>query len=157
MRNYKPLASATDLSHINIESAVFKHIYCAHSMGNKQEEIKTVVQLRKYDLIAITETWWDKSHNWNTVIEGYRLFRRDRQGRRGGGVPLYVRKWIDCEELCLRNSHNQVESLWVKIKDRSSKGRLVVGVCYRPPDQGELVDKPSSFSCRRCHTRGLLY
>jgi len=49
------------------------------------------------------------------------------------------RKWIDCEELCLRNSHNQVESLWVKMKDESSKGHLVVVVCYRPPDQGEPV------------------
>ena len=36
----------------------------------------------------------------NTLIEGYRLFRRDRQGRKGGRVALYVREWIDCEELC---------------------------------------------------------
>ena len=79
------------------------------------------------------------SHDWNTLIEGYRLFRKDRQGRRGGAH--YVRKGIDCEELCLRNSHNQVKSLWVKIEDRSSKGHLVVGVCYRPPDQGEPVDE----------------
>ena len=50
-------------------------------------------------------------------IEGYRLFRRDRWGRRGRGVALYVRKWIDCEEMCLRNSHDQVERLWFKIKD----------------------------------------
>ena len=40
----------------------------------------------------------DESHDWNTLIEDYRLFRRDRQGRRGGGVALYVRKLIDCEE-----------------------------------------------------------
>ena len=62
------------------------------SMGNKQEELETVVQLGKYDLIAIMETWWDESHNWNTLIEDYRLFRRDGHGRRGGGVPAYVRK-----------------------------------------------------------------
>ena len=74
-------------------------------------------------------------------MEDYRLFRRDRQGRRGGGVALYVRNWVDCEELCLRNSHNQVESLWVKIKDQSSKGHVMVGVCYRPPDQEEAVDE----------------
>ena len=104
------------------------------SMGNKQEELETVVQLGKYDLIAITEIWWDKSDNWNTLIEDYRLFRRDRQGRRGGGIAPYVRKWIDCEELCLRNSHHQVKSLWVKIKDQSSKGHLVAGICYRPPN-----------------------
>ena len=55
----------------------------AHSMGNKQEELEAVVQLGKYDLIAIMETWWDESHNWNLLIEDYRLVRRDRQGMRG--------------------------------------------------------------------------
>ena len=29
----------------------------------------------------------------------------------------------------------------MKIRDQSSKGHLVVGVCYMPPDQGEPVDK----------------
>ena len=91
--------------------------------------------------IAITETRWDESHNWNTLIEDYRLFRRDRQGRRGGGIAPYVRKWIDCEELCLRNSHDQVKSLWVIIKDWSSKGHLVAGVCYRTPVQEEAVNE----------------
>ena len=111
------------------------------NMENKQEELEIVTQLGKCDLIAIMETRWDESHNWNTLIEDYRLFRGDRQDRRGGGFALHVRRWIDCEELCLRNSHKQVESLWVKIKDLSSKGHLVVGVCYRPPDQEEAVNE----------------
>ena len=85
--------------------------------------------------------WWDEYHDWNTLTEDYRLFRKDRQGRRGGGVAFYVRKWIDGEELCLRNSHKQVESLWIKIEDWSSKGHLVVGVCYRPPDHRQPVDE----------------
>ena len=34
---------------------------------NKQEELETVAQLGKYDLIAIMETWWDESHDWNTL------------------------------------------------------------------------------------------
>ncbi|GAB0206445.1 hypothetical protein GRJ2_003110100 [Grus japonensis] len=60
---------------------------------------------------------------------------------RGGGVTLYIKKWIECEELSLKNSHEQVESLWVRIRDRGNKGNLVVGVYYRPPDQGEPIDK----------------
>ena len=75
------------------------------------------------------------------LIEDHRLFRRDRQGRRSGGVALSVRKWIDCKELCLRNSYDQVKSLWVKIKDQSIKGHPVVGVCHSPPDQEEVVDE----------------
>jgi len=47
-------------------------------MGNKQEELETTVLLDSYDLAAITETRWDKSHGWSTAIDGYRLSRRDR-------------------------------------------------------------------------------
>lgn len=32
-------------------------------MGNKQEGLETMAQLGMYALIAITETWWGKSHN----------------------------------------------------------------------------------------------
>eukprot|EP00075_Anas_platyrhynchos_P019479 XP_027308732.1 uncharacterized protein LOC101793245 [Anas platyrhynchos] len=109
--------------------------------NSKQEELEPTMLVGNYDVVATTETWWDDSHDWSVAIDGYKLFRRDRRGRRGGEVALCFRKWIDCEELCLRNSCDQVESLWVKIKDQSSKGYLVVGVCYRPPDQGESVDK----------------
>jgi len=36
-----------------------------------------------------------------TIIDGYRLFRKDRPTRRGGGVALYVREQLECIELCL--------------------------------------------------------
>jgi len=71
----------------------------AHSMVNKQEDTGTMVQLESYNLIAIIETWWEESHSWNTMIEDYKHFRRDRQGRRGRGFDLYVKRWIDCREL----------------------------------------------------------
>ena len=64
----------------------------AHSMGNKQEELETIVQSESYDGVAITETWWNDSHSWNAVMEGYWLFKRDRLGRKGSGVALYVKK-----------------------------------------------------------------
>ena len=74
--------------------------------------METMVQLENYALTAVTETWWDDSHNWNTMIKSDKLFRRDRQGRRGVGIAAYVKKRIDCKELPLRNSQAQVESLW---------------------------------------------
>ena len=89
----------------------------ACSMSNKQEELEATVLLESYDLVAIPETWWEESHDWSAAIDGYGLFRRDRRGRRGGGVALYIKKWIECEELSPKNSHEQVESLWVRIRD----------------------------------------
>jgi len=75
------------------------------------------------------------------AINGYRLFRRDRQGKSSEGVALYIKKSIRCEELSLKNSHKQVKSLWIRIRDRGNKENLVVGVYYRPSDQGELTDE----------------
>ncbi|GAB0205478.1 mitochondrial enolase superfamily member 1 [Grus japonensis] len=33
------------------------------------------------------------------------------------------------------------ESLWVRIKGRAGAGDIIVGVCYRPPDQGDQADE----------------
>ena len=90
-----------------------------------------------YDTIGITETWWDSSYDWSIGMGGYRLFRKDRQGRRGGGVTLYVKDQLECMELRLGLDEEPTESLWVKIKGRAGTGDVTVGVCYRPPDQDE--------------------
>lgn len=62
--------------------------------GNKQQELVGAVQLESYDMISITETLWDESQNWTTAVEGYELFRMDKQGRKGEVVALYTRKWF---------------------------------------------------------------
>jgi len=110
-------------------------------MGNKQEELEAIVQQDSYDLVAITEMWWDSSHDWNAVMDGYRLFRKDRPTRRGGGVALYVREQLECIELCPGADEEQLDSLWVRIKGQPHMGDIIVGVYYRPPDQEEEVDE----------------
>ena len=61
------------------------HLKCIYtsacSMGNKQEEREAIVQQANYNLFAITETWWDHFHDRSAAMDGYRLFRRDRQLR----------------------------------------------------------------------------
>ncbi|CAM5114317.1 unnamed protein product [Natator depressus] len=112
----------------------------AQSLGNKQGELEVLVMSRNYDVIGITETWWDSSHDWSTVMDGYKLFRKDRQGRKGGGVALYVREQYDCSELRYETVEKP-ESLWIKFRSVCNKSDVVVGVCYRPPDQGDEVDE----------------
>ncbi|KAG6928006.1 hypothetical protein G0U57_008907, partial [Chelydra serpentina] len=73
-------------------------------------------------------------------MDGYKLFRKDRQGRKGGGVALYVREQYDCSELQYETAEKP-ESLWITFRSVSNKGNVVVGVCYRPPDQGDEVDE----------------
>ena len=47
-------------------------------------------------------------------MHGYCLFKRDRQGRKGGDVALYIKK--DCECMEINDGDDRVESLWVRIK-----------------------------------------
>ncbi|GAB0176868.1 hypothetical protein GRJ2_000152000 [Grus japonensis] len=63
----------------------------------------------------------------------------ERQGY--GGVALYVREQLECMELCLGMDDELTESLRVRIKEQTGMGDIVVGICYRPPDQEEQVDE----------------
>jgi len=97
--------------------------------------------LRGYNIIGITEKWRDSSYDWSIGMGGYRLCRKDRQGRRGEGVALYVKDQLECRELHLGLDEEPTESLWVKIKCRAGTGDITVGVCYWPSDQDERVDE----------------
>ena len=88
---------------------------------------------------ALTKTWWDHSHDWSAVMDGYKLFRRDAQGRKGGDVALYVKDCFEVEELGFGN--DKVECLWVKIKGKACRGDILVGVCNRQPHQDGEMDE----------------
>ncbi|KAK4828839.1 hypothetical protein QYF61_000896 [Mycteria americana] len=103
-------------------TAQLKCLYTnARSMGKKQEELEAIVHQENYDMVAITETWWDDSHNWSAAMDGYKLFRRD--------------------SLELDDGDDRVECLWVRIRGKANKADIVVGVCYRPPNQDEETDE----------------
>ncbi|KAK4810955.1 hypothetical protein QYF61_013363 [Mycteria americana] len=119
------------------------HLKClctnARNMRNKPDEMEVLVSSQSYDVIGISETWWNESHDRSAGMEGYRLFRRNRQGRRGGGVAPYVRDRCDCTALTVRD--DVVESLWVRIKGMENKGDVTVGVYYRSPSQDVSTDE----------------
>ncbi len=51
------------------------------------------------DIIALSENWLNmsgKANNPEVKIDGYTLFYKDRENRRGGGVALYVRDTLQC-------------------------------------------------------------
>ena len=68
------------------------------------------------------------------------FFHRDREGRRGAGIALYVRNTLNSYvNITIRRERN-TESLWIYIIIRRKK--FVVGIIYRPPD----LDKEASAS-----------
>lgn len=71
-------------------------------------------------------------------MDGYKFFRRNRQGGRGGGVALYVTECFDCLEFS--DGDDVVECLRVRIRGKN-KADILVGVIYRPYNQDEKADE----------------
>ena len=88
-----------------------------------------------YDIILVTETHLDNSIDSSEInIDGYHLFRRDRN-RHGGGVAVYVRGElapIEISEL----QRPETESIYIKILKCSIP--CILGVFYRPPNQSAV-------------------
>ena len=72
-------------------------------------------------------------------MDGYKLFRRDWQGKRGSGVELYVRDRFSFVEL--DDCDDKVECLWVKMSGKAKKADILLGICYRLSNQDEEVDE----------------
>ena len=90
------------------------------------------------------KTWWDSSHDWGAAVNGHGLFGKDRPRRQGEGVAHYLREQQECTELCLGIGGETAGSLSVRIRWQTKMSFIVVGVCYRPPEQEEEVDELSS-------------
>ena len=66
------------------------------------DELKRSVKEVEPYIIGITETWTrpDTGHAEFT-LPGYRMFRKDRKLRRGGGVIMYISESIQACEIQL--------------------------------------------------------
>ena len=69
------------------------------------------------------------------------MFRKDRIGRRGGGVILYIKELIQAYEIKLEKEAECEEAVWSNIVTGNST--LTVGLVYRSPnisiDENEKV------------------
>lgn len=122
--------------------AALKCLYTnTHHMGSKQVELDKCVWLQIYNLIWITEMWWNGSYDWRFAIEGCSHFGKDRLGRQSRCGVLFVNHKLECMDLCLGMNEVVVKCLWIRIKGRTKLGGIIVGICYRPPDWEEQADE----------------
>ena len=66
------------------------------------------------------------------VFPGYRIMRRDRVARRGGGVAILHRSQMQLQELVMPTD-GPLETLWASATWPGGQP-TTVGVVYRPPD-----------------------
>ena len=74
-------------------------------------------------------------------MTGYVMFRKDRLGRRGGGVTLYIKGSIQAYKIKLQKEAECEEAIWCNIVTGNST--LTVGLLYQSPnisiDENEKV------------------
>lgn len=97
-----------------------------------------------FDVTALTETWLDDNFKDKELgLEGYKIFRKDRQRKRGGGVVIAVRSCFPCTRRI--DLEVDAEMLVCEIGTGGSRC-LIFSVFYRPPQSGEdFLDCFESF------------
>ena len=83
-------------------------------------------------IIGITESWANINiTDAELGLTRYVMSRRDRIGRRGGGVILSTKQSIQAYEIKLERKAYCDEAVWCKIVSGNSK--LTIGLVYRSP------------------------
>ena len=102
--SHTPRTGSVSVSHIKIGVLSVKRLQ--HKIHNLWTEIA------RHDLmvICLCETWLDETvSDGEVAIPGYRLFRRDRKEKLGGGVCIFVHCSLTAWQLPI--SHENLEML----------------------------------------------
>ena len=145
-RYYIPSALNTYLRQLNIlkfvsqaekkkrESSIeFCHLNICGIIGDsKFDYVQQLLTAKPNVILALTEShlYPDYPEQLLQVI-GYQCYRKDRLGKRGGGVLLYVPDYIRSAEV-ERDQSISHETLWVRCGIGPKK--VLVSCIYRPPD-----------------------
>ena len=114
----------------------------AQSIIRKMAELRLVVEMKKPDIIAITETWTHCDiDNSFLHINDYEIIERqdrvDTSGGRGGGILVYIKKGICAWKEKVDGPFCQC--VCVRLKGRSRE--LGIFVVYRSPNSSRENDE----------------
>ena len=79
----------------------------------------------------------DQHLSTEIVPNNYKVYRRDRNNKKGGGVFILVRTNLQCLEPEELKTDSDTEMIWVQITVTGSS-HLYVNAFYRPPN----IDSP---------------
>ena len=121
------------------------------SLTNKIDELHVIAKQQHSDIVAVCESWLTPEMPIEPyLLHGYHApIRRERTGKRGGGVLCYVkdrfpmRQW---NELC----DPDVESIWLTVFPQRLPRQfsvISIGIIYHPPGQNH---KNLTHHIQRC-------
>lgn len=113
------------------------------SLLSKKEETAVFINEKKPDVIIGTETWLKPEVNDSELfLDGYTIYRQDREYKSGGGVLLAVKQTLISQRI---TTEINTEAVFCKIQN-GNKPPLIVGSVYRPPNS------PPNTNSELCQT-----
>ena len=136
---------------LNLQSPISKGLKICHwniqrLTTTKQDEIKISLtensnNSNKIDILFLSETFCtNKTPDYLYAITDYKLFRKDRIGKLGGGVMAFVHKDLKVERR-IDMEDDDLEALWLEVNPHKSNRSLFVAGVYRPPSSNVDMDK----------------
>ena len=102
---------------------------------------RALLEVEKPEIVGITESWISTDtidFEGEFQIPGYKMFKKDRKGKKGGGVVLYIKESLDPIDCHITTEH---EMIGVVLKNL--KKELYIYLVYRPPHQS--IEKDESL------------
>ena len=114
----------------------------ARSINNKINEIEVELKCNNIQVALITETWLNENIPSQAIeISGYTSIRKDRQGRRGGGILLYLKDNIPYTRY-LNLEDDEQETVWITIRPPKlprSVTKIAIVAVYHPPQSNHKL------------------
>jgi exonuclease III len=116
------------------------------SLYNKTDDLRIILSKENYDVFCIVESWLTtKITNDMLFFNQYRIFRIDRQNRKGGGICVLVKRNLNVI-VCVENviMKNQLELIHISLNFTHCLP-LQILTFYRPP-ASNMMDFVQDFS-----------
>ncbi|KAK3084814.1 hypothetical protein FSP39_019487 [Pinctada imbricata] len=119
------------------------------SIKRKQHLVKNIIESTKPDIVIGTETWLEPEIKNNEIFPNeYKIYRRDRKEKQGGGVLIAVKDHFISDEVEDLSPDDRCEMIWAKIEIVGCK-TLYISSFYNPKTSDEQSLKWFNISVRR--------
>lgn len=104
------------------------------SIASKTDQVEKLLTDSNLDFLCLSETWLTQTSSEAAfVFLGYSIFRKDRNRGKGGGLLIYVKDHIKCNQIKVQDKlDTEIECLALTITLSPQMTFILVGI-YRPP------------------------
>ena len=111
------------------------YILIAEAFYLKKDEINWLVTSSKIDIACLSETWLSETVSNDEInITGYNCVRKDRIGKSGGGVAIFIKQHIPFKQRHDIITNDSLEMVWIELLRKQKTKNTLISCTYRPPN-----------------------